>query len=144
MTALKGADVCTDASIVSINYTRSQYQIFHYNDYSWESPNLYRAVKVISPSSYRLLLPLQVFLCISLNTRTTADNIGLHLQYTRPYIFSHNIPDWAKDEKKFPNVAKAVNKDKIQDDDGHQVTKLKSIEGTTFTGRILVTEKQVS
>lgn len=76
----------------------------------------------------------QTFLCMSLKTTTTADAVGVHIQYYRPFIYTHNVPKWAMTNKMFPNILKLASGKKLKDDKGFRVTKLKTIGGVEFIG----------
>ena len=73
----------------------------------------------------------QSFLCISLNTSTSADQIGLQMMYNQPYLYSVNIPDWV--EKKYPNLAKAGQKKRIKNPPYYNMVTFKSLDGLSFT-----------
>ena len=73
----------------------------------------------------------QTFLCISLNTPTSADQIGLQMMYNQPYVYSTNVPKWV--EQKYPNLSKAAHKKYIRKSPFHSMVSIKSFAGLTFT-----------
>ena len=73
----------------------------------------------------------QTFLCISLNTPTSADQIGLQMMYNQPYLYSTNVPKWV--EQKYPNLSKAAHKKYIRKSPFHSMVSIKSFAGLTFT-----------
>lgn len=59
-----------------------------------------------------------------MKTSSTADALGVHLQYYRPFIFTHNVPDWVMTSKSFLNVAQLARGKKIKDMKGFKITNL--------------------
>ena len=73
----------------------------------------------------------QTFLCISLNTSTSADQIGLQMMYNQPYLYSTNVPKWV--QQKYPNLLKAAQNKYIRKSPFHSMVSFKSFAEVTFT-----------
>ena len=43
----------------------------------------------------------QSFLCISLHTKSSAEQIGTQMLYNHPYIYSINVPKWVSSNNSF-------------------------------------------
>lgn len=71
----------------------------------------------------------QSFLCISLHTNSSANQIGLQLMYNRPYIYSQNLPKWV--EKNFPVLANAAKGETIKKSTWN-ILSFKSLLGRDF------------
>lgn len=73
----------------------------------------------------------QSFLCVSLPTFSAADVIGLQLLYNEPYVYSHNVPEWA--EKKYPHMAMAARGQHVKKAPFTHTGTLRSLAGHLFT-----------
>ena len=67
----------------------------------------------------------QSFLCISLDTRDSADAIGQQLLFNRPYIYSTNLPQHF--EAAYPQLSLASKGKHIKDPPYHSTATLKSL-----------------
>ena len=72
----------------------------------------------------------QSFLCISLRTIDSANAIGGQLLYNHPYMYSTNIPSWAKD--KYSDFNLAIQGSHIKKPPYFHTTQLRSLQGVNF------------
>ena len=73
----------------------------------------------------------QSFLCISLLTPTSAEQIGQQMIFNSPFIYSVNLPKWA--EKNYPTLASAANGNHAKKGKSFNVMTFSSLGGHSFT-----------
>ena len=75
--------------------------------------------------------------------RTSAEAIGLHLQFSKPFIFAKNIPKWAEDQSEaIPELLRVIKGEKIVKKPGNsrskpenfKISTLKTLGGIGMTG----------
>ena len=73
----------------------------------------------------------QSFLCISLLTPTTAEQIGQQMIFNSPYVYSVNVPKWAS--TKYPTLASAASGNHSKKGKSFNVLTFSSLGGHSFT-----------
>lgn len=73
----------------------------------------------------------QTFLCISLTTKTVADEIGLQMMVNHPFIYSAFVPTWV--DKKYQQLTMAAMGKHLRKPPYMKISAFKSMKGLTFT-----------
>ena len=74
----------------------------------------------------------QSFLCISLLTSTSAEQIGQQMKYNSPYLYSVNVPKWVL--KNYPTLTSAANGEHVKKrDKSSNLVTFSSLGGDLFT-----------
>ena len=75
---------------------------------------------------------------MSLSTKSSAEAIGQHLQFNKPYIYSHNIPNWVtQNAATYPALINLVTSAKVQKGEqvaAFKISNFKTLAGFSMTG----------